>query len=1312
MAKIIGNTTATPNPQPDWLQVDDKKADYIKNKPMDYDAQMNAVSFGKNTHAGGKGYKITGIVLENGDVVESQNTSASESKVVGYELSSTDGISVEDNYSVRLGAASYFCGTYDTSKREYIPGIVESIENNRVYVTYAPQIVSFNGNSGPFDVFMIVGKPELGDVDVGFNAFTEGNGNFASEANAHAEGTGNYALGKASHAEGNGNVTGYEAHAEGRGNQALGDQSHAEGVSNTASGAASHTEGTKNIASGKRSHAGGYNTVASGDDAFAHGQNNIARGENSVAFGSGTYAGGMGYKVTGIVLDNGIIITQETENPKKIKGTVVGYKLRTVEGLETEMNYSVRLGLAKYYCGTIASIDTTTQQILVNNAPQIKYLNTKQDDPDNDFIGNVLTITGRPELGDVNIAFNAVSFGKDNASIERNTFTAGMGNNAIGAMSTALGNGNVTGHEAFATGRNNKALGDQSSAFGGHNEVYGAFSQAHGDSNVVYSICASAEGGSNTINAKHGHVEGYRNIVDEAATGAHVEGSNNTTVVGRYSHVEGSYNAVLAGSESSHVEGDHNTIGSENGTNVLAAHAEGSRTVASASYAHAEGYYTKSIGQYAHSEGDHAIAEGKASHAGGSYTTASGLNSFTHGSYVNATEDNSVAFGQHNIPEGRLLSVGDGTEKVPSNAFEVFADGRVGAKTPAKELTDLVQLKQAIVLSRRAVESEEIDPTVMQFKENKNNPFELSVVAASKPKTPLTELHIPAIYNNKVVTSVGESAFKNIKDEGYPYNGLTTLTVAYGVEKIEGYAFEGCKALTYIDLPTTITEIGPMAFKQAGIKTLVLPPHIKLISGQAFRGTSIENIVRIPSTCTSIGYASKEAHCGKVFGSKVPAVIFEGVPEQIHENTFLDSACDIYVPWSEGAVSKPEDSAWGSTGTVYYNHQYATKQYVDSEIAKAQLGEGGVDLSNYYNKDETYSKSEVDALIPDVSDFNIKQTTGYSENAVMSQKSVSDIFDWISEYIGGTIGIKYEQNADGSYQVAGNGFNRNPNVVIFSQFKGEDVSAIKERAFDDCDILTRVTIPSSVTSIGNSAFSGCDNLTSITIPDSITSIGEYVFYSCDSLPNVTIPASITSIGEYALSSCTSLEDISVDMNNEEYADIDGNLYTKDKSTLICYAAGKQADSFTIPNTVTSISAGAFMDCSALTNVILPDGLVSIGDDAFCYCDNLVGVKNVDSPTITNIPDSVTEIGTQAFYGCSKLSGAIYLDDVSVGPFAFAGCENLTTITIRDTVKTIYTKAFDGCTNATVNCEAKEKPEGWNDDWCGEVKRVIWGVQFN
>ena len=150
----------------------------------------------------------------------------------------------------------------------------------------------------------IVGKPHLGNVDVGFNAHAEGEKTIAQDRDAHAEGRGAKAIGQYAHAEGRDTTAAYAAHAEGRGTKAMGDishaegqntttsamRAHAEGYATTASGNNSHAEGQVTIASNFCTHAEGYKTTASGDYSHAEGSETTASGDYSHAEGRGTIA--------------------------------------------------------------------------------------------------------------------------------------------------------------------------------------------------------------------------------------------------------------------------------------------------------------------------------------------------------------------------------------------------------------------------------------------------------------------------------------------------------------------------------------------------------------------------------------------------------------------------------------------------------------------------------------------------------------------------------------------------------------------------------------------------------------------------------------------------------------------------------------------------------------------------------------------------------------------------------------------------------------------------------------------------------------
>jgi len=234
----------------------------------------------------------------------------------------------------------------------------------------------------------------------------------------------------------------------------------------------------------------------------------------------------------------------------------------------------------------------------------------------------------------------------------------------------------------------------------------------------------------------------------------------------------------------------------------------------------------------------------------------------------------------------------------------------------------------------------------------------------------------------------------------------------------------------------------------------------------------------------------------------------------------------------------------------------------------------------------------------------------------------------------------------------------------------DGVTSIGDNAFSGCSSLSSITIPDGVTSIGYSAFYGCSaltnikipngvtsiggwsfgdsGLTSVTIPDSVTSIDEGAF-SGTGLKSITIPAAVTNIGENAFGNCKSMTEIRVDENNTAFSSIDGNLYNKEQTVLIRVPAAK-AGAEIIPEGVTSIGYEAFSFCEGLTSISLPESLTSIGDYAFWICSGLTNVT---------IPESVTEIGSNAFCGCIAMTSVTIPEGVtSIGYEAFSYCKVL------------------------------------------------------
>ena len=135
----------------------------------------------------------------------------------------------------------------------------------------------------------------------------------------------------------------------------------------------------------------------------------------------------------------------------------------------------------------------------------------------------------------------------------------------------------------------------------------------------------------------------------------------------------------------------------------------------------------------------------------------------------------------------------------------------------------------------------------------------------------------------------------------------------------------------------------------------------------------------------------------------------------------------------------------------------------------------------------------------------------------------------------------------------------------------------------------------------------------------------------------------------------------------------GGYSVKEGTRIICNHAFFWCSSLSnivVPNSVISIGDRAFSCCSSLSSIVIPDSVTDIGNDAFSHCSSLSSIV---------IPDSVTDIGNDAFSHCSSLSNIVIPDSVtSIGDYAFSGCSSLSNIVIPDSVISIGNGVFSGC----------------------------------
>lgn len=255
------------------------------------------------------------------------------------------------------------------------------------------------------------------------------------------------------------------------------------------------------------------------------------------------------------------------------------------------------------------------------------------------------------------------------------------------------------------------------------------------------------------------------------------------------------------------------------------------------------------------------------------------------------------------------------------------------------------------------------------------------------------------------------------------------------------------------------------------------------------------------------------------------------------------------------------------------------------------------------------------------------------------------------------------------------------------------ILVIGDSAFLNCGSLTSITLPDTVTTIEASAFNTCYNVTSIRLSEGLTSIGDRAIYNCLSLTYISLPDSLVTMGSNPFERCTKLKDIIVSPDHPVFAMIDDVLFHKADKKLIYYPCSSTATEYTVPegiltigdyaftfcnkleritlpDSVTTIGKGAFSTSGRLASITIPHSVTSIGDSAFSSCDELINIT---------LPDGITRIGDDTFNSCTSLTNITVPDRVTfIGARAFARCESLTNITIPDSVTAIGMNALYNC----------------------------------
>ena len=429
----------------------------------------------------------------------------------------------------------------------------------------------------------------------------------------------------------------------------------------------------------------------------------------------------------------------------------------------------------------------------------------------------------------------------------------------------------------------------------------------------------------------------------------------------------------------------------------------------------------------------------------------------------------------------------------------------------------------------------------------------------------------------------------------------------YTVTAIGVYAFNPSRTTTKVSsvfIPATVTSIGRFAFrccKFLATVTFAEGSQLKSIGVSAFSGTTpahpIFTEIQIPDSVETIG-TNAFHNCQDLESITLPASL-----KTIESSAFgyCRNLSEIELPTSLTTIEISVFDGCSSLETVFYD--------------------GSLEQWSRITADNDVLGYSCPSLV--MSDYTAQFILVKNDFLDPPPKTVT-----ITKYTG-----------------------TESTVILPSTINSWPVTKIGEDALKDNTTITSVTIPASVTEIGSNAFAGCTNLTSVN-------------YAGD-WSNLTIQSGNPAVQDAANAPLFDFEFIlnntAVVVTNYKYngaaADVTiPSRYQGKPVTTIGHAAffNSAVTSVTIPDSVTSISDEAFINCPKLTNISIPNSVTYIGFSAFSSCTSLKSIT---------LPSSLSFISGALFLGCSQLTTIhIPVSVTSIGNNAFADCPSLMTVT--------------------------------------------------
>jgi len=586
----------------------------------------------------------------------------------------------------------------------------------------------------------------------------------------------------------------------------------------------------------------------------------------------------------------------------------------------------------------------------------------------------------------------------------------------------------------------------------------------------------------------------------------------------------------------------------------------------------------------------------------------------------------------------------------------------------------------------------------------------------------LMEMTLPFVGDGEFETHLGYifGASSDYRNEDYVPRSLKKI-ILQGATSIGSYAFYDCSNLTNIEIPDSVTWIADDAFYNCNNLAYNVCESVQYLGNAnnpyvVVMGVENNNLSSYQiQDGTKILFENSFADCSRLKTIQIPKTLID-----INSNAFsnCNNLTDVYIT---------DIAAWCNISGLS-NLMFGDKNiYVNNELlTELVIPEGVVEISSYaFANCSDIVSLEVPSTLKNI------DSNAFSACSALHDVYTNDLIAWcdisglwelmvddrelyINNQLATEVVLPEGVTNIRSYAFAGC-------TSIVSIEISSSVTAIEEAAFKDCEnldsikisnvaawcnisglsnlmiagrelyinnqVATEVAIPEGTTNVRSHAFAYCASIVSVEIPSTVEIIEEYAFKDCTALLGVKLPNSINSMGASAFSGCSALTEVTIPFvgaskTSSGASSLFGYIFGKENytgavATKQAYANYNGEVVYYIPEGLTKvtvlggdISRGAFQNCATLTDLILGEGVTSIGAYTFSRCEKLKDVV---------IADTVTTIGESAFEYCDSLLEIVIPDGVkTIQKYAFAYCNYLECVKFGKNVESLAEGAFYSC----------------------------------